>query len=267
MKRTLPDLRLAFSDGGLRETVHIHSPEFPSIDEITRELTQVRRNFPKLPYIKTDSSGDGHPMHVTSGQAALSPLLQRKNERIRRYNASLDTYYGLLEKYLHDVTEHDNLFRRATTLDLNLINDTPLTLKSLYITIRFPAHVRVFAEDHLPEPPVSPPAPELPDLDALFDTIRLPAVPVPNELRQEPGIVLRSRNLSPLEIRWNKGWDVIYSLREVDRNHSVAFNPLYLVFNSFDSASSLRVPYRITMASISQEERGHLELLVRKVIQ
>ncbi|MEZ4700872.1 MAG: PIN domain-containing protein [Rhodothermales bacterium] len=261
LTRSAPELRLAFNDGTYRATALIRSPLYPSIEEITHELTRVRKEYPKLAYMK-----EADAAQRANGQGVM-PLFERMNERIKRYNAALDAYYAGIEKYLHDASEHGNMQRRTATLELSMINDAPLILKSLYITLRFPAHVRIFADDNVPDRPVPPSPPARPNLDALFDTIRLPSVPVPSELRQSTNIVLRSRSLSPLEIRWNKGWDVIYSLRELERNHAVSFNPLYLVFNSFDEATSIRMPYRITVASSSQEERGQLELLVRKVIQ
>ncbi|MDZ4700411.1 MAG: PIN domain-containing protein [Rhodothermales bacterium] len=260
LTRTVPELRLAYNDGAYRSTALIRSPIFPSIDELTQELTRIRRDHPKLAYLKPA------PGEETVDPRRL-PIYERKNQRIKRYNAALDAYYAATEKYLHDVSEFANMNRRRTVLALSLINDAPVVLKSLYITVRFASNVRIFSDDHLPDQPIPPEPPARPNLDALFDAIRLPIVPVPSELRQPSNLLLRSRSLSPLEIRWNKGWDVIYSIRELERSHAVSFNPLYLVFNSFDKATSIRIPYRITVASSTQEERGQLELLVRKVIQ
>ena len=260
LARSVPELRLAYNDGTYRSTALIRTPVFPSIDELTHELTRVRRDHPKLAFFKPQPGED-------AGDPRRLPIYERKNQRIKRYNAALDTFYAATEKYLHDVSEYANMNRRQTVLELSLINDSPVVLKSLYITIRFASNVRIYSDDHLPDKPVAPDPPARPNLDALFDAIRLPAVPVPSELRQPANLLLRSRSLSPLEIRWNKGWDVIYSIREMERNHAVSFNPLYLVFNSFHDATSLRAPYRITVASSTQEERGQLELLVRKVIQ
>jgi PIN domain len=260
LNRSVPELRIAFNDGTYRSTALIRTPVYPSIDALTQELTRIRRDHPKLAYLKP-----------SPGEDALDPRrlpeYERRNQRIKRYNAALDDYYASVEKYQHDVSEFANLNRRRTVLELSLINDAPVTLKSLYITIRFASNVRIYSDDHQLAQPIPPEPPALPDLNALFNTIRLPVVPVPAELRQPANLLLRSRSLSPLEIRWNKGWDVIYSIREMERNHAISFNPLYLVFNSFDHAASIRIPYRITVATSTQEELGQLELLVRKVIQ
>ena len=67
-----------------------------------------------------------------------------------------------------------------------------------------------------------------------------------------------------MEVRWNKGWDVIYSLREIEKGGQVPFNPLFIVFNSFDHATSFKIQFRITVASASYEEKGDLKILVRK---
>ena len=156
--------------------------------------------------------------------------------------------------------------RRSARLNLVLINDLPDELKSLYIAIHFPSNMRVYSEDTLPEQPSGPTPPEEPNLEALFDMIRLPRVPVPGELTSssDNNIKMRSRNLAPVEVRWNKGWDVIYSLRDIQKDERIPFNPLFIVFNSFEQATSFRIHFRITVASASYEEKGDLEMLVRK---
>ena len=100
----------------------------------------------------------------------------------------------------------------------------------------------------------------------LFDPIRLPQVPIPSELSSASDLKMRGRNPAPIEVRWNKGWDVIYSIREIEKNSAVPFNPLYIAFNSFDHATSFRINYRITVASASYEQLGELEIVVRKEI-
>ena len=72
--------------------------------------------------------------------------------------------------------------------------------------------------------------------------------------------------MAPMEVRWNKGWDVIYSIREIGKNEKLPFNPIYIVFNSFDHATTFRIQYRVTVASASYEELGELEVVVRKEI-
>lgn len=265
------DLRLAIgSQDESRTTVVIHHPIYPSLDDVNKHLSSVRSNFPKLtlPY---EAGGDGLGSdlvvkNMPYGSIAPDTILQRKAQRIKKYNSSLDTYYSGIEKYLSDNAEFDNFKRRSARLDLALFNDLPEALKSLYISIHFPGNVRVYHEENLPERPASPPPPEEPDLEMLFDPIRLPQVPIPTELSAASDLKMRGRNPAPLEVRWNKGWDVIYSIREVENNNHIPFNPLYIAFNSFDHATSFRVNYRITVASASYEQLGELEIVVRKEI-
>ncbi len=265
-----PELRLAFEGDEQRCGLIIHHPEYPSIDEVTETIASLRKNYPKLALLGT-SSGDGlgttmsgYDEPVTVGTEDV--FFQRRNTRIKRYNAALESYYANAEKYLSEVAEFDNLRRRSAQLDLMLINELPDALKSLYISIHFPSNLRVYSEDNLPEKPVGPTPPDEPNLDAIFDKMRLPSVPVPGEISSQNDIKMRSRNLAPMEVRWNKGWDVIYSMREIQKDERVAFNPLYIVFNSFEHATSFKIQFRVTVASASYEERGSLEVLVRKEI-
>ena len=266
-----PDLRLAFEGDDTRSAIIIHHPEYPSIDEVTERIARLRKSYPKLAMLG-NSSGDGVGSGIPTYNGASSPaqndlVFQRRNSRIQRYNSALDTYYTSSEKYLSEIAEFENLKRRSARLDLMLINELPDSLKSLYIAIHFPSNLRVYSEDTLPEQPVGPNPPEEPNLDALFDQMRLPRVPIPGELSgHNNDIKMRSRNLAPVEVRWNKGWDVIYSMREIEKNEHIPFNPLYIVFNSFEHATSFRIQFRITVASASYEERGDLEVLVRKEI-
>ena len=266
-----PDIRLAVSnDDESRTTVIIHHPIYPSLDEVNKHLNSVRSNFPKLnlPY---EPGGDGIGSDLVANElpyGAVPPdtILQRKAQRIKKYNNALDVYYTGIEKYLSDNAEFENFKRRSAKLELSLFNDLPEGLKSLYISVHFPGNVRVYYEDNLPERPSTPPPPEEPDLDMLFDPIRLPYVPVPNELSSASDLKMRGRNPAPMEVRWNKGWDVIYSIREIEKNSIIPFNPLYIAFNSFDHATSFRINYRITVASASYEQLGDLEIVVRKEI-
>ena len=253
-----------------RTTVVIHHPIYPSLDDVNKHLSTVRTNFPKLslPY-EPGGDGLGSDLVVKNmpyGSVAPDTILQRKAQRIKKYNSSLDTYYTGIEKYLSDNAEFDNFKRRSAKIDLALFNDLPEDLKSLYISIHFPGNVRVYHDENLPERPATPPPPEEPDLDMLFDPIRLPQVPIPTELTAASDLKMRGRNPAPLEVRWNKGWDVIYSIREIEKSTSMPFNPLYIAFNSFDHATSFRINYRITVASASYEQLGELEIVVRKEI-
>ncbi|MEM8484097.1 MAG: PIN domain-containing protein [Bacteroidota bacterium] len=265
-----PELRLAFDGDEQRCGLIIHHPEYPSIDEVTETIAALRRNYPKLAMLGT-SSGDGLGSTISGYDEPVAVgtedvFFQRRNTRIKRYNSALESYYANSEKYLSEVAEFENFRRRSAQLDLMLINELPDSLKSLYIAIHFPSNLRVFSEDNLPEKPVGPTPPDEPNLDAIFDKIRLPGVPVPGEISTNSDIKMRSRNLAPMEVRWNKGWDVIYSMREIEKGEHIAFNPLYIVFNSFEHATSFKIQFRVTVASASYEERGSLEVLVRKEI-
>ena len=265
------ELRLSVgADDEHRTTVVIHHPIYPSLDDVNKHLTSIRANFPKLnlPY---EAGGDGLGSellvnNLSYGSVAADTILQRKTQRIKKYNSALDVYYSGIEKYLSDNAEFDNFKRRSARLDLALFNDLEEDLKSLYISIHFPGNVRVYHEENLPERPASPPPPEEPDLDMLFDPIRLPQVPIPSELSAASDLKMRGRNPAPIEVRWNKGWDVIYSIREIEKNTHTPFNPLFIAFNSFDHATSFRINYRITVASASYEQLGELEIVVRKEI-
>lgn len=265
-----PELRLAFEGDEQRCGLIIHHPEYPSIDEVSETIAALRRDYPKLAMLGT-SSGDGIGSTMSGydepvAVGAEDVFFQRRNTRIKRYNTALETYYANSEKYLSEVAEFENFRRRSAQLNLMLINELPDALKSLYIAIHFPSNLRVYSEDNLPEKPVGPTPPSEPNLDAIFDKIRLPGVPVPGEISANNNIKMRSRNLAPMEVRWNKGWDVIYSMREIAKDEEIAFNPLYIAFNSFEHATSFKIQFRVTVASASYEERGSLEVLVRKEI-
>lgn len=258
------ELRLTFEKDENRTTVILHHPSYPTIEDISNKLSHLRKNYPKLTHVIGSNSGDGIGNDLASVAAPHEMLLQRRAQRIKRYNNTLDTFYKRSEKYMSELADFENLRKRSAKLNLSLLNDIPDSLKSLYIAIHFPSNVRVYSEDNLPEAPQGPKPPDDPDLDALFDTIRLPVVPIPSELSNSDSVKMRSRNIAPMEVRWNKGWDVIYSIKEIGKHERVSFNPLFIVFNSFDHATAFRIHYRITVASASYEELGELEVLVRK---
>ena len=260
------ELRLAFGEQEKHTSVIIRHPVYPSIDDVTSKLAKVKKAHAKINLPVGSPGGDGLDTSMTDPLAVTSEdaLLHRKMHRAKRYNTVLDTYYANTEKYLGDLTEFENLQRRSAKLEISLVNDLADALRSLYIVIHFPSQVRVYTEDTLPDRPVGPRPPEKPNLSALFDAIRLPRVPVPGELSGGDSIKLRSRNIAPMEVRWNKGWDVIYSVRDIEKHTRLPFNPLFIVFNSFDHATSFRIQYRATVASASYEELGELEVFVRK---
>ena len=136
------DLRLSVGEEDeYRTTVVIHHPIYPSLDDVNNHLSTVRTNFPKLslPY-EAGGDGLGSDLLVTNlpyGSVAPDTILQRKAQRIKKYNSSLDTYYSGIEKYLSDNAEFDNFKRRSAKIDLSLFNDLPEDLKSLYISIHF----------------------------------------------------------------------------------------------------------------------------------
>ena len=260
------ELRLAFGEHEDRTSIIIHHPVYPSIDDVVSKMAQIRKAYPKLNAPVGEHGGDGIEARLANTLTVTNNdiLVQRRSKRIDRYNGTLDAYYANCEKYLGDIAEFENLRRRTAQLNLALVNELDDSLKSLYIVVHFPGHLRVHSEENLPERPLTPSPPEKPNFSALFDTIRLPDVVVPGELANGDAYRTRSGNIAPIEVRWNKGWDVIYSVREIEKRTRLAFNPVYITFNSFDRATSFRIQYRATVASASYEELGELEVVVRR---
>jgi hypothetical protein len=259
----VPRLHLGFDEGHTHYKMALQAPRAPSDGEISRELARLKEMYPRLSE-NTPKAGRIDAGELQGDGAPGLNITQRRVERNARYNHALVTFYTDQEAYLRRLAEFQNLQKRIVRLDISLFNDRLTTVRSIYIALHFPARARVYDEDTLPELPPGPQPPEKPDLTAAFDAIRLPSVPVPSELLQGGRITLRNRSLSPLEIKWNNGWDVFFSIRELEPQVSLTFNPLFIVFNSYEEAGSLRLPYRITIASLSQEERGALDLIIEK---
>ena len=262
------DLLVQFSEGEKRKNVLIRFPIKLSNGQVKKKIENLYNQYPKVPDIGPDASfrvGDG--AFINNGEGDQKLLLERRLLRIKRYNASLDAFYAEHERYIHELSEHENQTKRSIQPAFRLVNNTEMTLRSIYVTLHFPSIVRVFSEDSVPATPAGPTPPHIPDLDAPFDLIQLPSVPLPPELRQTENLRLRHPNIPPNEVKWNNGWDAVYSIREIKPKNHALLNPLIVTFNSFESAKSIKIQYRIVAASISREERGNLELVVRKQIQ
>ena len=71
-------------------------------------------------------------------------------------------------------------------------------------------------------------------------------------------------NVSAPKIKHTNSYDVSYHVQKVKHNLHESFNPLYIVFDSFEEARSFHIDYRILAANIPDEIKGKLNIVLKK---
>jgi rRNA-processing protein FCF1 len=255
LKSRIPKLKLSFEKDLNHTLFSLNKPVTElSGDEIENHLKRVRLKYPKR-----SSGGSGGVL----GSIASMGLMYYSSEDISKYNAELEQFYIDYEAYLVQSSRYKNMQYRTIALFITFVNDGTCPAEDVSIFLHFPDRLKLYDKDNLsdiPSPPKPPQEPKTINEKLNSSSLNL------NPIAIQPGFFNRSTppNVSLLAIQGRDSDAVEFHVKKLKQRVSEQLDPLYVVFDSYEGASSFGIDYRINAANVPNEITGHLDVVIKK---
>jgi hypothetical protein len=256
-KNRTPNLRLAFIDGSGHFRFSL--AKVPRITEaaVSATMSRLRAAHPKA--------------QKADGYSGADLMLGRVGPRdIDRHNERLDWFYAAYEKYLRGLDQFEDAQRRLIRLDIVLLNSGACPAEDIDVYVHLPDGLLVAEErESLLTPPEEPTAPEGPRsaIDEQVEMMRgITGIPysdlrLPDMTRFEGPY----RNISSPTIRKTNSFEIRFHVRELKHNLQAEFDPLYILFNTWDTAKSFAFDYRLLAGNVPSPVEADLHVIVDSV--
>lgn len=218
------------------------------------------------------------PLAPTEGIASL--LGQPPTESLRAYNCDLDTYYERYAQYVRELRDFENEKRLTKELSITLRNTGGCPALDIDICLHFPDGFELVKAGALPEPPAKPDPPSRPlsfaeglgnitagafsQLRTGFLSEDLSRLAALSESRFAVPKLPVVSNVSEPVIERSNSFTVRYHVRELKHTFLEGLGPLYVMFQSFDTASSFGIDYAIIADNTPKETTGRLHVEIQK---
>ena len=274
LTQKLPQPALIFSN----ESQHLKFDLYPATEvtasEIQEKAKKIRQEFPKLETSPSDASKSNRSQSTPGSLAAAIAAMSTGNEDTisakdaEEYNRELDKFYQSYEKYLEAENRYSNFLKRVIKLNVLVTNTGTAPAEDLDVFMHFPDGFELLDEDELPEPPEppQPPARPLTQRQKILRIVNPPAVSTYSTFfpSQNIGGIRPTPNVSSPRITRSNSYDVDLQVRKVKHNLSEELDLLFVVFDSFENASSFQIDYRILAGNLPQEVEGKLHVIIQK---
>jgi hypothetical protein len=264
-----PVLAILFEDGKLHARFRIVSPNDVSDHEpeIQAKLAAAKEKcqpFSVKPREEIDAvTLANHPF----GQLAESVLqLTAGFETIGRsfyedYNIRVEAYHRAYEKYLRDTVSFKTLPSRTIELNLMVENEGTCPAEDIHVLLHFPDGFSLHDQKHLPTAPEEPTVPSK-EMRLLSQAALLPSL----HHLSDAGIRFPNpRNSSLPRIRKTNSYDVEFEREKLQHGFVWHCDPLYVVFDSWESAGSFGIDYSIHAGNMIDDCEGQLGIEIDKV--
>ena len=267
----VPKLSLTYEDGRQHAAFNLPKPVVLEQSEIDEKLTELKRKFPNRE--KEDPQGESqlpnNSLESASIIAARTLMGMIPQEEIDRYNDEAEKYIPLYANYMIRDAKFENLKRRTIRLNIVLANDGTTPAEDVDIYMHFPNGFQLLEEHELPDSPILPEPPVQPmtqmqkfsnSMKNVSQMIPAPYLGLYNHLNPSGP----PPNVSGPNIKRSNSYEIHFHVQKVKHNLQALLDPLFVVFDSFDSSSSFTIEYKILAANIPHEVTGSLHVIVEK---
>lgn len=265
----VPQLSLVFEDGRQHATFVLPHPVELTQEELASKQRWLEQQYPKMEHQSRQTRE--LPEHLASMAEAIASLnVSLGNvllpEDIERYNTELDKFYQTWAEYLRKYVWYQNLKHRTVKLSIFVANDGTAPAEDVDVFLHFPDGFKLTDEQGFPKPPGPPEPPAKPRtrMQQLLETMSWPLVSMPPLASYMPHPVLPPPNVSTPNIRQTSSYDVDFHVQRIKHKLQESAEPLYIVFETFESAQSFQISYRILAANLPDEVTGKLHVIISK---
>jgi len=258
LRNRLPELDLVF-DAGEKYCVYQVSEYDPLTEkEISIGVEDIKEQYPKKDYETIGKTRK--PL-----KGSLAGFTGPSQQDIDRYNNRLDDFYHEYEKYLEARENIRGVKSRMITLNIAIRNIGSAPAADVDVFMHFPNGFMLFSDEDLPDLNIEEPQPPTEPKGGFLNIggrmnawsrhlspdINLPPAAPPG-------------NVSPPNIEETNSYKVNFRVQKLKHNMREDCGPYYVLFNSFDGASSFGIEYRINTADLADDTEGKLHVVVEK---
>jgi hypothetical protein len=264
-----PELSLAFEDGGQHATFVLPRPLDFTQEELESRLEEVKQQHPAVQQQPNEPRELSELMQSIAASAAIGLGLDAPSpEEMARYNREIREFYAAYVGYLREDAWFRNLERRTARLAILLANDGTAPAEDIEILMYFPGGLEVTDAEHRAQEPRPPQPPRRPRtrIELLSEQTRMPwsmlAPLAPH--RYAPEAAFQAPNVSPPTIRRTSSYEVEVHVDKVKHGLRESFDPLYVVFESYEGARSFHIDYQVLASNVPQQITGQLHVVIEK---
>jgi hypothetical protein len=268
LENSLPELGLIFEDGEDHASFQVGRCSLHA-DAMEARMAEARKKSPLW-------DEQNYALRIKSFSATPFfdiPTLQD----VRSYNSRLESYYQTYGEYLDKLRAFEEQKSRALLLKLWVRNSGGVPAEDIDIEMHFPDGFTLLSNKDLPKPPPepTPPAPprtafeklglsmaselELSSALALFRSPLSAGLGAPHLSGIGP-----PPNVSRMRIKRSSSYDVECHIRSIKHKCQVPLEPMNLIFDSLEAATSFRVECHMLASNYPSAIRCDLHVIVEK---
>lgn len=249
LENRLPNVIIGFEDGEILREFSIIKPEGEdNQNAIKTAIEEVKLKHPKKNY-------------TPIANQILPPTLFRSSEQfITKYNDELDEYYKKYEQHLKYKNKIKNLNNIGILLELEVYNIGYVPAENTEFFLHFPDGFDLFKKNEINNL-LTPPNP--PKLENEFSDLYNSSL-LSGHLANMSRFSTTPPNLSSLNIKRTNSFDVNFEIRTLKHNQGLSLEPLYILFDSFQTAKSFSIDFRIQADNMPLENKGELNIVINK---
>lgn len=176
-------------------------------------------------------------------------------EFYENYNIRVGLYHRTYEQFLRDTFAFKTLGSRTVELNLIVGNAGTCPAEDVHVILHFPDGFLLYDDE---DPPKQPKEPAVPSKEInLMQRVEMPYFRDIHSLPQFP-------NPNLPNIRKTNSYDVTFDHKRLQHRFIWKLAPLYVAFDSWESANSFSIDYTIHAGNMIQEQRGELNVIIEK---
>jgi hypothetical protein len=255
-RRAAPDLRLTFLDGKDHLRVQLARIPLPGDEDISRRMTELRLAHPRATKPERYSGAE----LMLGGVGPLD---------IDRHNDRTEKFYVEYERYLKSLDKFEDAQRRLFQIAIVLRNTGYSPAEDIDIYLHLPDGLTI-AEDveslmtipNEPRAPVGPRSTMQEQAEQALASIKLTNIA---HLRMPDfsHIDAIGANVSSPTIRRTNSFEVQLNVQQLKHTLEIEFDPLFVLFDSWETTKSIAIRYRILAANVPTPIRGDLHVAVQ----
>ena len=227
--------------------------ERPSDESVLFAVSAVMKTYPEMPLSPR--------LPPNTPVTAAYSMWQPSHVDIRDYNRDLNSYYEEYRQHLFAVSNYQNLAARTILLKLLLCNNGNWPAEDIHVMLHFPDGFELRTKENRILPPAAPEPPSqpiagMPGLKGIADRLR----------HFEHGIRLPQLRLpdSGPTIRKTHSYDVEFHVKRLKHGFTWSLDTLFLTFDSYETAQSFPIDFRINAGNMPEEALGKVHVIVEK---
>ncbi len=256
-----PKLSLGFDDMDAKKNELIVYPSAKKVIDAEAVMEKVRDKFPwkgSRPETTNNSLGN---LFVKTHLPPFAAMPKIPDSEYERYNGECAKYFEQYEAYLSELQRRQQ--QCFAELNLCVQNEGGAPAEDVDVFMHFPDGFELYPVDDLPEEPKSPRPPQEPRtvIEQSMENLNFASSLI--HPRYFPDIASLGPP-DPFSLKKTNSYEVEDAFQRIKHGQTGVIRPLMVVFDSYGSATSFQITYRMLAANLPQPVEGELNIVVKE---